>query len=304
MGTEHKKVDTGAIDAEITEDHLHPPRSFDTPTGRYRMGAIRFTTAADGEIVTMGGAGGIIYTFKTVLGAPGAGNVHVKVQGSVDLTVRKLAQATRGVVDAANITYGAGTRPNPSAWGYYTSQRFALGSAQIAAGSSIVFYGIVPDLTDALNPLTLSTTPGGVGTTTVFVRTYTTRYLMNGNAAALGNRVAGDYQMVIPMGAVINDSGSQVWYDPEMIVVEAVITASRIIEADVYWSTDEITFNLMALGLDLSKDTDTTGSQEHQTCVQRVPPGGGVYVKMRSDGTSTADWIDFKIHSHYYPLGV
>ena len=291
-------------DIEITEYHFHPPRSFDTPTGRYRMGAIHFLTAADGEIVTMGSAGGIIYTFKTVLGAPGAGNVHVKVQGSLDLTVRKLAEATRGVVDAANITYGAGTQPNPSAWGYYTSQRFSLGSTVVAVVSNIVFYGIVPDLTDAAVPLTLSTTPGGVGTTTVFTRTYTTRYLLTGNAAGLGNRVAGAYQMVIPMKSVIDDLGNSVWYDPEIFVSEAVVSANRIIECDLYWSLDEVTFNLMAFGLDVSKDVNTAGAIQFSTCVQRVPPGGGVYVKMRSDGTDPADWIDFKIHSHYYPVGV
>jgi len=291
-------------DDEIIQNHIHPPRSFDTPTGRYRMGAIHFLTAADGEIVTMGSAGGIVYTFKTVLGAPAAGNVHVKVQGTLDLTVRKLAQATRGVVDAANIAYGAGTQPNPAAWGYYTSQRFSLGSTAVVVGSNIVFYGIVPDLTDAGTPLTLTTTPGGVGTTTVFTRVYSTRYLLTGNAAALGNRVAGAYQMVIPMGAVISDAGAQVWYEPEILVAESVVSANRIIEVDTYWSTDEITFNLMGIGLDVSKDVATAGASQFYTKVQRVPPGGGVYVKMRSDGTNPADWIDFKMHSHYYPSGV
>ena len=291
-------------DDEIIQNHIHPPRSFDTPTGRYRMGAIHFLTAADGEIVTMGSAGGIVYTFKTVLGAPAAGNVHVKVQGTLDLTVRKLAQATRGVVDAANIAYGAGTQPNPAAWGYYTSQRFSLGTTPVIVGSNILFYGIVPDQTDAMNPLTLTTTPGGVGTTTVFTRVYTTRYLLTGNAAALGDRVAGDYQMVIPMGAVISDAGAQVWYEPEILVAESVVSANRIIEVDTYWSTDEITFNLMGIGLDVSKDVATAGASQFYTKVQRVPPGGGVYVKMRSDGTDPADWIDFKMHSHYYPSGV
>jgi len=291
-------------DDEIIQNHIHPPRSFDTPTGRYRMGAIHFLTAADGEIVTMGSAGGIVYTFKTVLGAPAAGNVHVKVQGTLDLTVRKLAQATRGVVDAANIAYGAGTQPNPAAWGYYTSQRFSLGTTPVIVGSNILFYGIVPDQTDAMNPLTLTTTPGGVGTTTVFTRVYTTRYLLTGNAAALGDRVAGDYQMVIPMGAVISDAGAQVWYEPEILVAESVVSANRIIEVDTYWSTDEITFNLMGIGLDVSKDVATAGASQFYTKVQRVPPGGGVYVKMRSDGTNPADWIDFKMHSHYYPSGV
>jgi len=268
------------------------------------MGAIHFLTAADGEIVTMGSAGGIVYTFKTVLGAPGAGNVHVKVQGSLDLTVRKLAEATRGVVDAANITYGAGTQPNPSAWGYYTSQRFSLGATPVVVGSNILFYGIIADQTDAALPLTLTTAPAGVGTTTIFTRVYTTRYVLTGNAAALGDRVAGAYQMVIPMKSVIDDTGAQVWYDPEIFVAEAVVSANRIIEVDTYWSLNEVTFVLMALGLDVSKDVATAGASQFITKVQRVPPGGGVYVKMRSDGTNPADWIDFKMHSHYYPAGV
>jgi hypothetical protein len=303
MGTEHKKVDTGALDAEITEDHCHPPRSFDTPTGRYRMGAIRFGSAAAGQNVVMGGAGGITYNFVAALGAPGAGICEVKVQGSTDLTVRKLAQATRGVVDAANIAYGAGTQPNPSAWGYYTSQRFSLAATAVLAGSNIVFYGIVPDLTDALNPLTLTTTTVG-STLTAFVRTYVTRYVLNGNAAALGNRVAGDMQMLIPMGAVINDSGSLVYYDPAVIVAEATNSASMIVEMDLYWSTDEITFNLMGIGLDISKDSTSAGALQFATQVQRIPPGGGLYTKMRSDGNAVTDWVEIKAHSHYYPLGV
>jgi len=303
MSTSHKKVDTGAIDAEITEDHLHPPRSFDIPTGRYRTGAIHFGSAAAGQNVIMGTAGGITYNFVAALGAPGAGVVEVKVQGSMDLTVRMLAQATRGVTDAVNIAYGAGTKPNPAAWGYYSSIRFSISSTQVVAGSNILFYGIVADQTDALNPLTLSTTTVG-SALTAFTRTYNTRYLLNGNAAALGNRVAGDMQMLIPMGSVIDDNGNQVWYDPAIIVAEAVVSANMIIEADTYWSTDEITFHLMGVGLDISKDVAAAGATQFQTSVQRIPPGGGLYVKMRSDGNNAADWIDIKTHAHYYPLGV
>jgi len=106
------------------------------------------------------------------------------------------------------------------------------------------------------------------------------------------------------MGAVISDAGAQVWYEPEIFVAESVVSANRIIEVDTYWSTDEITFNLMGIGLDVSKDVATAGATQFYTKVQRVPPGGGVYVKMRSDGTDPADWIDFKMHSHYYPSGV
>jgi hypothetical protein len=289
--------------SEITEDHCHPPRSFDTPTGRYRMGAIRFGSAAAGQNVVMGGAGGITYNFVAALGAPGAGICEVKVQGSTDLTVRKLAEATRGVVDAVNIAYGAGTQPNPSAWGYYTSQRFSLAATAVAAGSNILFYGIVPDLTDLVNPLTLTTTTVG-STLTAFTRTYVTRYVLNGNAAALGNRVAGAMQMLIPMGAVIDDSGYPVYYDPAIVVAEATSSASMIVEMDTYWSTDEITFYLMGIGLDISRDSTSVGAIQFDTRLQRIPPGGGLYAKMRSDGTNVTDWVEIKVHSHYYPVGV
>ena len=290
-------------DVRITEDHHHPPRSFDIPTGRYRMGAIHFGSAAAGQNVIMGGAGGITYNFVAALGAPGAGVCEVKVQGSMDSTVRKLAQATRGVVDAVNIAYGAGTQPNPSAWGYYTSQRVSVGSTQVVAGSNMIFYGIVPDLTDALNPLTLSTTTVG-STLTVFTRFYVTRYVLNGNAAALGNRVAGDMQMVIPVGSVINDSGIPVWYDPATFVMEATNTASMVVEVDTYWSLDELTFTLMGMGLDVSRDVVAVGAQQFRTEVQRAPPGAGIFVKLRSDGNNVADWVDFKLHCHYYSAGV
>lgn len=305
MGTAHKKTDTGAIDAEITEDDIHPTRSFDTPTGRYRMGAIHFLTAANGENVIAGlAAGTTTYNFVNVLpGAPGAGVVNVKVQGTMDLTVRKLAQAIAGVTDAVNIEYGAGTKPNPDVLGFYTSQRLSVGAAPLAAGSNMLFVEKVADQTDTLKALTLTTTTVG-STAIVFIREYVTRYLMTGNAVALGDRVAGAYQMLIPMNSVMDDSGNLVYYDPAIFVSEAVSLTTIIIECDSYWSSDEVTFTLMGLGLDVSKELITTGASQFKMGVQRIPPGAGFYVKMRSSGTVITDWIDFKIHTHYYPLGV
>ena len=303
--------ETFDVDSDIVEHHVHPVRSFDTPTGRYRMASIQFLAFAVGDTVLAGGGAGITYTIVAALGAPGAGNVEVLVQGTADLTVRKFAEAMRGVTDALNIAYGAGTQPNPDIWGYYTSQRWSLEASPVTAGSNVIFVETVPDRTDTGNPLVLVATVAGLGVTQVpalpgggVIRTYTTRYLMTGNAAALGNRVAGAYQTVIPMCSVMDDNGREVWYDPCIFVSEAVSLTTIVIECDTYWSDDEVTFHLMGMGLDVSKELITTGAGQFQMGLQRVPPGAGVYVKFRSSGTVTTDWIDFKFHSHYYPFGL
>ncbi len=304
MGTAHKKVDTGAIDAEITQNHHHPPLTYNGPSGRWRMSGLTFGSGAVGQNVVVGTVAlPVTYNIVAALGAPGPGVVEVLVQGSVDQTVRKMAQAIAGVTDAVNIRYGAGTQPHPDVYGQYTSQRFSIGASAHAAGSSIVFQEKIADQTDAGVPLTLTTTTVG-STLTVFTRTYTTRYLMTGNAAALGNRVAGAYQTMIPMGAVRDTGGNLVYYDPNIIVVEAIVSAGRIVECDLYYSGDEVTFTLLAAGIDLSRDTMTQGSQEYTFQCGRVPPGAGLYAKMRSDGTLITDWIDIKIQIHTYPLGV
>jgi len=307
MGTEHKKVDTGAIDAEITEDHVHPVFATIVPSGCRRRGAIHSITAvANGDTITVGTGGGIIYTFETVLTAAGAGAVHVKLQGTIPDTLKMFAKATRGDTDAVNISYGAGTQPNPSVYGYFTSLRFSIGTnvypATIPATFNHLFFRespLVKDRTDAAFALTLAKSAGITGTVIAFIRTYSCRYIMDGNAAALGDRVAGQMQMVVPMFGY-----GGVYFDPDTIVVEATSNTSMIVEADLYYSTDEAAFTLLIEGVNLSRETAANGSQQYHAPSVRAPPNAGLYVKMRSNVAGAAENQDFKVQLHTYPLGV
>jgi hypothetical protein len=125
---------------------------------------------------------------------------------------------------------------------------------------------------------------------------------MIGNAAALGDRVAGPYQCFQPMGSVIHPTELvSCAYDVGKIAIEAVVSAGRIIECDGYYSEDEITFTPLWYGLELSRETATQGSQQFMVASGRIPAGGGFYIKMRSDGTNVTDWCDIKAQFHVYP---
>ena len=309
MSTEHKKVDTGVLDAEIAQEHMHPTSCTVGPSGRRRRAGISFTTAANLENVVVGYTAGtvITYTFMTVLGAPGANNVHVKVQGSVDLSVRKLAQALQGVVDAANITYGAGVGAHPDVEAYYTGNRFSIANVvplvHLPATPGIMFFEKTQDRTTTAFPFTLTSTTTRV--LTAFTRIYAHRYTMTGNAAGPpADCVAGDYQTFMPMLFTRDFAGNLTWSDCSWFVVEAVSSASMIVEVDVYYSTDEVTYTIVSTGINLSRDTATLGCQEYPVSMARIPPGAGLYVKMRSNAAATNEWVDVKVQRHTYEVGL
>jgi len=294
---------------EITQYHLHPTSCTVGPSGRRRRAGITFTTAANNENVVMGYTAGTVvtYTFKTVLpGGPAAGAVNVKVQGSVNLTVRKLAEAIQGVTDAANIEYGAGTQPHPDMSAYYTGNRFSIANVEPlvhVAGSGIMFFENTQDRTATAWPITFSSTTTRV--LTAFSRIYAHRYTMTGNAAGPpADCVAGPYQTMMPMGFTRDFSGNLTYYDGSWMIVESVSSATMIVEADIYWSADEVTYTLLARGINLSRDVTTLGCQEYPISMLRVAPGAGLYVKMRSNVAPTSEWVDFKINRHTYPVGL
>lgn len=297
---------------EVIEHHMHPDFNVTVPNGSYRYGAITFNTAADGETVTITTGGvGYVYTFKNVLGAPAANNVHVKVQGSVAATVAKLAQAVRGITDAANIAYGAGTQPNPGITAHYTGVRTSIGAVMHPAsptltGPTVRFREKNQDRDEATYPIALADTTvhAGIYLLTDFIRTYQTRYTMSGNAAALGNRVAGCFHCLVPPYTVVDINGRSVKYDASVIIVEAISATNLLTECDLYNSIDEITYNYMSMGQELSRETLAAGSQEYHTRVVRVPEGYGLYCKMRSNGNAITDWVDIKIQLHTYPYGL
>ena len=294
---------------EITQYHLHPTSCTVGPSGSRRRAGITFTTAANNENVVMGYTAGTVvtYTFKTVLpGGPAAGAVNVKVQGSVNLTVRKLAEAIQGVTDAANIEYGAGTQPHPDMSAYYTGNRFSIANVEPlvhVAGSGIMFFENTQDRTATAWPITFSSTTTRV--LTAFSRIYSHRYTMTGNAAGPpADCVAGPYQTMMPMGFTRDFSGNLTYYDGSWMLVESVSSATMIVEADIYWSADEVTYTLLARGINLSRDVTTLGCQEYPISMLRVAPGAGLYVKMRSNVAPTSEWVDFKINRHTYPVGL
>lgn len=296
-------------DLEIVENHLHPTSCTVGPSGRRRRAGITFTTAANNENVVVGYTAGTVvtYTFKTVLpGGPAAGAVNVKVQGTVDLTVRMLAQAIQGVTDAANIEYGAGTQPHPDISGYYTGNRFSIANVVPLvhlAGSSLMLFENVQDRTTTAYPFTFTSTTTKV--LTAFSRIYAHRYTMTGNAAGPpADCVAGAYQTMMPIGFARDFSGNLTNYDSSWLVVEATSSASMIVEADLYYSPDEVTYTMVARGINLSRDTTTQGCQEYPVAMARAPAGAGMYVKMRSNVAATNEWADFKIQRHTYPVGI
>lgn len=307
-------IDEILDESELVETHLHPPSQRINPSARFRRGGITFAGAGAalgaGTNIIVGYTGSTVtYSVVAALGAPGAGVVHVLVQATLDLTIRKIADAMQGVVDAVNIAYGAGTQPHPNTFGYYTSQRFTVGSTAHPAGSSIMFKERTADVKASVSPYTLSTTGnvGASGVTTNLVRVYNHRYVFNNNAAAPnnpGDNIAGDMQTIIPMKSVLDSSLIAVRYDIDGIVVEAVNTTSEIIEADLYYSTDEVTFYNMDYGVNLSKDVATQGSQQVVIRGARLPTNAGLYTKMRASGVSNTSWVDFKVQMHQYPAGM
>jgi len=307
--TLNTKVNNIQTEVVIVEDHLHPPLSRINPSARFRRGGITFSAAPVGGTLTIGTVSSPkIYTIVAALGVPAANNVQILNQGTLDLNIRKLSQAIQGITDVANIAYGAGTQPHPDIFGYYTSQRFAVGTVQHApaGGSSLMVKEKVGDQTDTAVALTIALGGGMVATTTTaFTRVYSHRYILSGNAAALGNRIAGPYQTFVPMNSVRDSALNLVRYDIDSFIVEAVSSITMIIEADVYYSVDEVTFVLLSYGNNLSREILSNGSQQTIQRCSRVPAGAGLYLKIRSDGTVPAtDNLDLKVQLHQYPVGV
>lgn len=300
--------------SEIVQNHCHPPQTAVVPRGTYRRAAMTFAGVggiANNDTVTVGyTANQIIYKFVLALGAPAPNNVEILNTGTIIQKVRKLNDAIGGVVDLVNIAYGAGTQPNPDVQSGVTIIRWAIGTTQIAAtaNGSLYMRFKVGDRTATAFPSTFTTIIVGAVITN-FTRTYSQRYVMNGNSAVgtpPNDCIAGDYQMFQPLGWVKDGSGNLVRYDSPLIVVEASSMAvATVIEADIYYSTDEITFVKMVDGLNISFNVTTgAGSMQFFANQQRIPAGGGLYIRVRSNDTSNVATVDLKVEYHRYPVGV
>jgi hypothetical protein len=295
-------------EAEVVENHLHPVLSVTTPNGRLRVGALTYNSApANTETITLAKAGGssIVYTFQTTLTNPAnAGIVHIKVQATAILAATKLMYAVAGVAaDTANIKYfNDVAAAHPDLVAPYTAIRVSIGTVQHVAGATNIFIMKVGDSAAAGTISDTLADHAGSYKLTAFSRIYSQRYLMDGNANPATNSIAGSYQCVCPMNSVWHPTELVLTkYDVGKIIVEAVKTETLVYECDGYYSTDESTFTPLWYGLECSRDIKVNGCQTYMVNSHRIPAGAGFYLKMRSNGTDPAEYIDFKAQYHMYP---
>lgn len=279
-------------------NHIHPVETASAPDLTSRRASATFSAIANTNNFVLDA---VTYTFVTALGSPAANNVQIKIQGAIRDTVKILAQATQGVTDAANIAYGTGTQPHPTCVGYWTSQRFSVGTTNVVAGESLFLLERAEDATAAL---TLTTTATGV--LNAFTRANAIRYTLNGNASPATNSVRGAYHTVLPIGSIILGGQTApmglVAYDVHQMTMTDQSTTDEK-EIDIYMSADEVTFtrisrsNPMGSNLTASKLLVT-----FRTLGQRIPKGYGMYIRVGSTGTSASATLDLKFTYHLYPI--
>jgi hypothetical protein len=264
-----------------------------------RRAAITFSNIASGNNFVLGP---VTYTFVTALDSPAENNVQVLIQDNLRDTVKKLAEAVRGVQDDANIAYGTSTNPNPACTAYWTSQRFSVGDTTVAPGESLFLLEKAEDVTAAL---TLTTT--ATANITAFTRAPHVRYVMSGNVSGSGgtNSVSGPLQTILPIGSVVigGQSGtlSTTRYDCHLITLCRQSDTSEK-ELDLYISNDEQNFTRLCrstpLGADSSAEAQHVQIEMRQA---RVPAGYGLYIRIGSNGTSSTAYCDLKFTYHLYP---
>jgi hypothetical protein len=288
--------------SSILVNHWHPVETASAPDMLSRRAAITFTVIADTNNMVLGP---VTYTFLNTLGSPAANNVHVKIQGTLQDTVKKLAQAIRGETDATNIVYGTGTQPNPICTGYWTSQRFSTGLTTIPAGQSLF---LLERAEDVITAITLTST--ATSTIVAFLRTPFSRYILNGNAAGTGgiNSIRSAMHTILPIGSVLIGGQTApmglVAYDVHSIIMEDQSTTDKK-EIDIYMSSDEVTFTRVSRSNPMAFNGTAASIQVViESRGQRIPKGYGMYVRCGSDGTSPTANFDLKFSYHLYPTSL
>ncbi len=279
--------------------HMHPVETAFAPDMTGRRASASFTTAANTETFTLTG---VVYTFVAALGSPAAGNVHVKVQGTVKATIQKLAEAIRGIVDADNIAYAAGEGANPTSTAYFTSQRMSVGTTNVPAGNNLF---ILEKAEDAQGALAISTTAAG-GSVNAFIRSAALRYILDGNNANANLSIRGSMHCVLPLGSIVLGGqaapGGLVYYDVHQMIMTGQSTAT-LKEVDIYMSADEVTFTRVSRSNTISDpSTNPKLHAEVQVKGHRIPKGYGVYIRVGSEGTNPANTVDLKFGYHLYPV--
>lgn len=286
----------------IILNHLHPIETATAPDMVSRRASITFSGIANGNNVTLGT---VTYTFVASLGSPSANNVQLLIQDTLRNTVKKLAEAIRGIQDATNIAYGSGTSPNPACTAYWTSQVFSIGDVTIPSGESLF---LLERAENATTPLTITST--ATATINSFTRASYLRYVLSGNATGAGgvNSVRGPLQTLLPIGSVvIGGQGGLLYptaYDCHLVTLCRQSDTSEK-ELDLYISNDEVNFTRISRSTPIGADSSNAGLHiDIQMRQSRVPSGYGLYISMGSDGTSASAFCDLKFTYHLYPVNL
>ena len=294
--------DTLYMRTGIILNHLHPIETATAPDMVSRRGAITFTGINSGNNVILGP---VTYTFVTSLGSPTANNVQVLIQGTLRNSVKKLAEAIRGIQDVANIAYGVGTTPNPVSTAYWTSRIFSIGDVIIPSGESLF---LLERAENATTPLNLTSTASA--TINAFTRASYLKYVLSGNATGAGgvNSVRGPLQTLLPIGSVvIGGQGGLLYptaYDCHLVTLCRQSDTSEK-ELDLYISNDEVNFTRISRSTPIGADSSNAGLHiDIQTRQSRVPSGYGLYISMGSNGTSASAFCDLKFTYHLYPVNL
>jgi hypothetical protein len=305
---------------EVVENHLHPHLSVTTPSGRLRVGALTFNSAAtNGQTITLAKAGSasMVYTYQDVLTAPAAGNCRILTQGTAKLTAQMLMYSMAGVdIPGVIKYYNDIPLAKPDFVAAYTGMRVSIGSALHPAtgvGDTLVFICKVGDSAAACT-LSDTLTHAGIYKLTAFTRIYSSRYVFTANVNPATDSIAGPYQTIIPMMSVWYAQRSYAGYventpvvvgladyDVGKIIAEVASSNALIYECDAYWSLDELTFYPLWHGLELSRDEVTRGCQAFIVSSGRVPAGAGFYIRGRCNSVDPDEYIDLKAQYHIYP---
>lgn len=286
----------------ILLNHMHPIETATAPDMISRRASITFTSIANGNNVVIGT---VTYTFVTALGSPNANNVQILIQDTLRNTVKKLAEAIRGVQDVSSIAYGIGTEQNPVCTAYWTRQRFSIGDITVAPGESLF---ILEKAENATTAITLTT--NATATVNSFSRVSYLRYVLSGNVSGSGgaNSVRGPLHTILPIGSVV--IGGQdglhypATYDCHLLTLCRQSDTSEK-ELDLYISNDEETFTRISRSTPLGYNTATEALHNHiQLRQARIPAGYGLYARVGSDGTSSSAYCDLKFTYHLYPVAL
>lgn len=306
LGTTHDQMesmrDTLYTRTGIILNHLHPVETASAPDMASRRASITFTGISAGSNMVMDS---VTYLFVATLGNPAANTVQVLIQSNLSDTVKKIAEAIRGVLDAENIAYGSGTNPHPTCTGYWTKQRFSIGDISVAPGESLF---LLEKAEDVNTTLTLTST--AASTINAFIRMPHLRYVLSGNVLGSDgtNSIRGPLHTILPIGSIVIGGQDNplipVPYDCHLVTICRQSDTTEK-ELDFYISNDEQTFTRISRSTPLGADSSTEAQHAQIAMRQsRVPAGYGLYARIGSNGTSATAYCDLKFTYHLYPAAL